>query len=465
MAGLSSPGIGSGLDINGIVAKLMEVEQQPLRSLATKEASFQAKISAFGSLKGALSSLQSAAGTLAKADTFTGKSAVSSDTAVVSATIANSAANGTYSINVSTLAKFHSVRSTANYAATTDTFHTGTLSIKLGPPPGSGAAVDIDIDSSNNTLAGIRDAINASTAGVSASIIDDGDYQRLVLTSKTLGSSGSINLSVSDDGSGGSNALNELASGSLFTVQTADDAVFTINNLSITRSSNTITDVVEGLTLNLAKAGTSTITVAQNTSKTISSIDAFIKTYNDVVKQIKSATAYDQANNKASTLTGDSTARSIYAQLTSLVQSSVTGVKGGISRLSDIGISVQKDGSLALNTSKLTTALGNADVDVASLFTQTTANNPGIAVRFDDWLDNVVGSNGSISSRLSGIDTSIKDIARQRATLALRLQSIEKRYRAQFTALDSLVSSMNQTSQYLSQQLANLPGSSSSSKS
>jgi flagellar hook-associated protein 2 len=458
MAGLSSPGIGSGLDIKSIVNQLMAVEQQPLTALATKEASFQAKISAYGSLKGALSTLQTAVKTLTRADAFTGRSAGVSDATVLSATAADSAADGTYSISVDRLAKFHTVRSNGNYAATTETFNTGTLSLSVG-----GSAVDIEIDETNNTLAGIRQAINDSDAGVTAAIIDDGSYQRLVLTSTKLGSDGSIGVTVTDSGSGGDNALAGLDSASLVEVQAADDAQVTINNLTITRSSNTISDVIEGLTLNLSKTGTTSVTVAQNTGKATAAVDAFVKAYNDVVKQIKAATAYDVANKKASTLTGDSTARSIQSQLSSLVQSSVGGIAGGLARLSDVGISVQKDGTLAFTTSKLTNALGDPTKDVGSLFTQTTASNTGIAVRFDDWLNNVVGSKGSIASRLNGIDASIKEIGRQRETLAVRLQAVEKRYRAQFTALDSLVASMNQTSQYLSQQLANLPGASSSS--
>lgn len=458
MAGLSSPGIGSGLDINSIVTQLMAVEQQPLTALATKEASYQAKISAYGSLKGSLSTLQTAVKTLANSDTFTGMSASSTDSSIVSATAVNTAAEGTYNINVTQLAKFHTVRSDGNYATTADTFNTGTLSISVG----GGTAVAIEIDATNNTLAGIRAAINDADAGVTASIIDDGNYQRLVLTSGTLGSDGSIAIAATDDGSGGDNALAGLDSASLVDVQTADDAELTINNLAITRSTNTISDVVEGLTLSLAKTGSSTVTVAQNAGKVTAAADAFVKAYNDVVKQIKAATAYDAANKKASTLTGDSTARSIHAQLVSLVQSSVGGIAGGTSRLSDVGISVQKDGTLLLNNSKLTAALADPTKDIGSLFTQTTSNNTGIAVRFNDWLTNAVGSTGSIASRLSGIDASIKEIGKQRETLALRLQATEKRYRAQFTALDSLVASMNQTSQYLTQQLANLPSTSSS---
>lgn len=462
MASITSAGLGSGLDIEGIISKLMQVESRPLSVLATKEASYQAKISAFGTLKGALSAVQTTAKTLATGTTFTGKSASSSDNAVLTASATSTAAAGSYSISVTQLAKFHAVRSDTNFAATTDTFNTGTLSIAIG----GGTAVDVTIDSGNNTLAGIRDAINDADAGVTASIINDGTTNRLVLASKTSGSAGAITVAVADSGSGGTHALTTLASASLVTTQTADNANLTINGIAITRSSNTITDAIDGLTLNLAKGtlaspGTATVTVAQNTGTVTAAVNAFVKAYNDAIKQIKSATAYDAANKKASTLTGDSTVRSIQSRLGSLVQAEVTGVAGGIARLSDIGITVQNDGTLAADSSKLAAAIADPDKDVAALFSQTTSGNEGIAVRFNTLLDGIVGASGLIASRTDGITASIKDLGKRAEALQTRLLSIEKRYRAQFTALDSLIASMNQTSQYLTQQLANLPSSSS----
>jgi flagellar hook-associated protein 2 len=465
MASISSPGLGSGLDINGIIAKLMAVESQPLTTFAKKEASFQAKLSALGSLKGALSTLQTAVQTLKNPGTFTGMTATSSDTAALTASASSAAAAGTHSISITQLAKYHSVRSDTNYAASTDTFTTGTLSITIG----TGTAVNVTIDNSNNTLAGISAAINAARAGVTASVINADivpppsappyTTNRLVLTSQTLGSAGAITVAVTDSGSGGTNALANLASASLVTTQGADNARLTIDNLPITRSSNTITDAVAGVTLNLLKeGGSSTVKVTQNTSAVASAINAFVKAYNDAIGQIKTLTAYDAANKKASALTGDSTARSIEAQLSRLVGTAVSGVSGGISLLSDLGIAIQRDGKLASDTGKLSAALADKDKDVAALFSQTTTGNEGIAVRFNTMLEGIIGTAGLISSRTDGINASIKDIQKRGEAFQNRLAQIESRYRKQFSALDSLVASMNQTSNYLSQQLANLPG-------
>lgn len=462
MASISSPGLGSGLDINGIISKLMAVESMPLTAMASKEASFQAKLSAFGSLKGALSSLQTAAQSLKNASTFTAMSATSSDSSLFSASATSSATAGNYDIGVTTLAKANSVRTNVNYG--TDTFDSGTLRITIG----AGTPVDIAL-TGTNTLSGIRDAINKASAGITATIINDGTADRLVLTSNTTGLAGAITVAAPTTNNDGTRRLTDLIGGNLTTTQAAADAVLTVNGLTITRSSNTISDAIDGVTIKLQKEPSQTLpitpltaklTVAQNTSSITTAINAFVKAYNDAMGQIKSMTAYDAANKKASVLTGDSTARSIQAQLSGLLGTSVSGLTGGIARLSDVGIGIQKDGTLAFDSSKLTTALSDKK-DVASLFTQTTSGNQGIAVRFSNMLDGILGAKGLIASRTDGISTTIKDMQKRAEAFQDRLIQIESRYRKQFSALDSLISSMNQTSSYLSQQLANLPSASS----
>lgn len=452
---LSSPGIASGLDVNAIISKLMELERVPLTKLATKEADYNAKLTAYGSLKGSLASLQTAAKTLANTSTFTGKSASVSDGTVLAASASSTAAAGSYSLSITQLAKFHTVRSNTNYAATTDTFNTGTIAIAIN----GGTAVNVAINGSNNTLAGIRQAINDANAGVTATIINDGATNRLVLTSKTSGSVGDISVAVTDDGSGGTHALSGLDSASLVQTQAADDAMLTINGIAITRTSNTITDAIEGVTLALTKGtiatpGTATLTVATNTAATTAAINDFVNTYNTAINLLKTNSAYNAATKKAAVLNGDSTVRSLQSQLNGLVQSSVTGIAGGISTLSDIGISIQKDGTLATDSTKLAAALADPNKDVTSLFTQTTVGNEGVAVRFNTDLESVVGFGGLISNRTDGITASINQIGTSRDALNYRLTQIEARYRRQFTALDVLVTNMNKTSQFLTQQLS-----------
>lgn len=458
MATISSPGLATGLDVNGIIEKLMELERQPLTRLTNKETNYQAKITAYGSVKSALSTLQTAATTLADATTFSSKSATVSDATVLSAAASSTAVAGNYSISVTQLAKFHTLRSNTNYAATTDTFNTGNLAISIG----GGAAVNVTIDGTNNTLAGIRQAINDANAGVKATIVNDGTTNRLMLSSSTSGAVGAVSVVVTDSGSGGTHALSGLDSAALVETQGADDAIVAINGLTITRSSNTITDAIEGVTLTLNKGtalepGTSTLSIANNTAATKTAIDSFVSAYNAIVTMLKTNSAYDAATRKGAILNAEGTVRSIQAELSNLVQTSVTGVAGGISTLSSIGISVQTDGKLAVDNTKLTAALADPTKDVSALFTQTTEGNEGIALRFKTSTRALVAFDGLIAGRTDGIKASLKDIDRSREAINVRLVGIEARYRAQFTAMDGLASSLNRTSQYLTQQLSSLP--------
>ncbi|MBI5900974.1 MAG: flagellar filament capping protein FliD [Rhodocyclales bacterium] len=455
MATITSAGVGSGLDVEGIVSKLMELEQKPLNRLDTKEIAYQAKITAYGAVKSNLASLQTAATTLATATTFTGKSATVSDTTVLSAAASSGAAAGSYSISVTQLAKYHAMRSNTNYAATSETFNTGSLAISIG----GGAAVNVTIDGSSNSLAGIRQAINDADAGVTASIINDGTTNRLVLTSDTSGTAGAISVSVTDDGSGGTHALTQLNNAGLVQVQSADDAQFTINGLSVSRSSNTITDVVEGLTLNLTKGslatpGTATITVARNTAATTSAIESFVNAYNSAVAYLKSSSAYNSTTKTGGPLNAEGTVRSIRSELSALSGTAVTGVAGGVDTLSSIGITMQVNGSLSIDSTTLQAALADPAKDLASLFGQTTVGNEGIALKFKTSMTSILAADGLLVGRTDGITTAIKDIGTTRESLLAKLDKIEARYRAKFAALDGLAASMSRTSQYLSSQIA-----------
>jgi flagellar hook-associated protein 2 len=466
MASISSPGLGSGLDVSGIITKLMQVESQPLTRLTQQEASYQAKLTAFGSVKGALSSLQTASQTLKSTSTFTGKSASVSDSSVLSATSTSTASAGSYDISITTLAKNHIVHSSGTYGLT-DGFNGGTLAFQIGSDGGSGGTTKSVTIPNSSTLSQVRDAINAGDVGVSASIVNDGTTNRLVLSSTTTGSAGNIRITATQSGTGNTQNISDFdyagVDGTMLQDRAADNAVFSVNGLDITRSSNTVTDAIDGVTLSLSKeASTAKVTVAANSAAATSAVDSFVKAYNDAVTQLKTLTAYDATNKKSSILTGDSTARNIQAQLSAMVQTNVSGITGGVTRLSNIGITVQKDGTLATNSSTLAAALADPGKDVAALFTQTTTGNKGIAVQFNDLLESIVGTSGLILGRTEGLDASIKSVQKRADAMNLRLTQIESRYRRQFTSLDSLISSMQQTSQYLTQQLASLPSTSSS---
>lgn len=463
MATLSSQGIGSGLDISGMITKLMAVEQQPLTALQQKEASYQAKLSAYGTLQGTVASLQTAAQALTSSATFTGMSATVADSTIFSASASSSAASGTYTIGVSQLAKNQVLSSLGNYGSA-DTFKGGSLAITVGTTTTN---VTITDGSSLSTMA---QAINGANAGINAAVINagpPGNYNRLVLTSATTGSAGAISLAVTQTGTTGTQNLTDFAYGGTDTAtmqqaQAADNAIFTVNNVSLTRTSNIVTDAIDGVTLNLAKAGTvgapvtTQLNVTRNTQTIQANITSFVNAYNAVVKQAQSLSAYDATNKKASVLTGDSIIQTLQSQLPNLLQTRVSGLSGSISYLSDIGIALQKDGTLSVDSAKLQAALSDTAKDVTGLFSSTATGNNGVAVAFNSALTSMLGSAGLFASRTDGINRTIKDLTNQEDAWQTRLTQIQARYQAQFNALDSLVASMNSTSTYLTQQLTAL---------
>lgn len=457
---LSSPGIGSNLDVNGIVSQLMSVEQRPLKLIDLKEASYQAQLSAFGALKGGLSSLQNAAIGMSSEIRFQSFKATSSDTSILSASAASTAAAGTYSVEISKLAQAQKLAA-AGKTNLTDTFGTGTLTFDFGTTSGAvfisngSPSRTVTIDGTNNTLGGIRDAINAAGIGVTASIVNDGGATpyRLVLSSNTTGLSNSMKISVAGDAAlstllaydpGGVKNLTETVN--------AQNAEMKVNGLSVTKTTNTVSDAINGVTLNLLKTTTSAIsvTVARDSSAITSALDAFVKAFNDANKTLRDVSAYDANTKQAAILQGDSAVRTIQNQMRSLLNTPQSGVTGSYTTLSQIGVSFLKDGSLAIDSGKLQNAITSDMAGVSSVVVATGKSAKTL-------LDNVLGASGTIASRSDGINRNIKDLDSQRAVLNRRLLGIEQRYRTQFTTLDTLIGNMTQTSNFLSQQLANLP--------
>ncbi len=652
---LSSPGIGSGLDVNGLVSQLMALEQRPLSLLNTKEVKLQAQLSAYGSLKGALSSFQGAVAALATPARFTAVKASVADGTVLSASAAPSASAGTYSIQLQTLAQMQKLKS-VTFDATSDTVGSGSLTIQFGTYSGGSftlnpekSAKTITIGSANSSLAGVRDAINAADAGVTASIINNGSSYRLVVASKEGGVANALKISVADDDLDNTDAagLSQLAydastGGTTNLSQTvaAQNATAIIDGISISKSTNTWTDAIDGVTLTLLKESeTTTLTVAKDTAGTKAVVESFVKAFNDLNATLTNLSKYDAVNKQASILTGDATVRSVQSQLRGLFNTALSTAGGGLTSLGDIGVTFQTDGTLKLDSSKLTAALSDGTKDVATLFaavgkpsdslvsfvsstTDTkngsyainvtqlatqgksvgqgnaaltinadsndtlsltvdgvsvsvtlnagtylttaalaaeiqskingasaltsagsgvtvtesggkltltsnrygsvstvtvtggnaaadlfggTAETAGVDVAgsiggvaatgsgqaltgvgdatglkisitggatgdrgtigfargYADLLDKLVGrmleNDGLVDGRMDGINASIKDLGSRREVLTNRLEQIEKRYRAQFTALDTMLASMTQTSNYLQQQLANLP--------
>ena len=391
MASITSSGIGSGLDVNGLVTQLLTLESKPLAALNVKETGYQAKLSAYGTLKSAVSTFQSTMKGLSSLARFQGVTASSADGALYTASASSSAAPGSYAVEVQQLAQAHKIASTA-FTNVTDAVGSGALTIQFGTFSGgtftanaSKATQTVTIDSAHASLGGVRDAINAAKVGVTATILNDGTGNRLVISSNDTGAANSLKITVSDssDASNTDNAgLSRLAydpAGSagngknLEEKVLAQNALLTVDGISsISKASNTVSDVIQGVTLTLLKPSTvgvsTTLTVARDTGAVKSAVSDFVKAYNDINKTVKDLTAYNAGTKEASVLQGDSSALSILSQVRRALGVSLTGIGGSYTQLSQIGVAFQRDGSLALDSSKLQTAIDASGGDIAGLF-------------------------------------------------------------------------------------------------
>lgn len=383
----------TNLDVNSIVSQLMTVERQPINKLNVKEAGYQAKLSAYGSVKGALSSFQTSTQSLSSASNFQPLKATPSDTTVFSASATSIAMAGTYSLEVTSLAQAQKLVATGQTgsadaigtgASTTVTFDFGTISggtFDSGTGKYTGAAfasngagtTSITIDSGNNSLQGIRDAINTAQMGVTATIINDGSGTpyRLALSSDSNGVSNSMKITVSGDATVSSLLAHDPAgTQNLAQTVTAQNADFKVNGVTVSKTSNTVSDVIQGVTLTLSKvtASPATLTVARDTAAVSSSITSFVKAYNDLAATLKNISAYDAASQKGAILQGDSTVRSLQSQLRSMLSTPVVGTSCELTTLSDVGVTFQKDGTLKLDQTKLDSVMASNFSDIASLF-------------------------------------------------------------------------------------------------
>lgn len=397
---LAAPGVGSNLDVNDIVSKLMSIEQRPLTLLGNKEVSFQAKLSAYGVLRAALSTFQGTVTALRSAATSPAFSAKSSDSTIVSASATKGAAAGDYSVEVLQLAQRQSIvtagQSSATTAigdgsATTLTFDFGSISggtLTDGVYTGAtftasgGASHTITVDSTNNTLQGIRDAVNAAGIGVKASIVKDGSAApyRLVFQAESGGAANSMRIGVS----GSTELANMLGydpAGTQALTQTmaAQDAELSINGVTVTSASNTISDAIEGISFTLLKVGSASVGVGQDNAAIRNAVDTFVKAYNELNGSIRALTGFNSETRQGGALLGDSAARSIQARLRAVLGAPLSGAaEGEIRVLSQIGIAFQRDGSLSLDTSKLDEALsGNAE-GVLRLFASSAQASDGM---------------------------------------------------------------------------------------
>jgi len=473
MATISSIGIGSGLDIESVIRQLVAVERTPVNQLQKEATSLQTRLSTYGKLQSGMAALRDAASALTRATTWGATTGASSDAAAVAVNTGSSTRPGTYAIEVQRLAAPQS-NATGVYASADSLVGEGTLHIELGtwaagqgsftPRPG-GSVVDITVGPPAESLAQLRDKINASNSGVVASVLTDASGARLVLRSAATGEANGFRIAVSDtdgnnsDGIGLSALAFDPSAGILTMAQAlaAANAAASLNGLPIASTSNTLSDVLDGITLTLGKVTTAPVLVEAkpDTASIRQAMDNFVSAYNELNKLVAEQTKYDAASKTAGVLQGDSAAVSMRAQMRSLMGSN-SSASTMFTRVADIGFDVQSDGSIKINETKLANGMANLD-EMKKLFSSSDllvpANN-GIAVQLRAMADQVLGIEGSISSRTEGLRKRLDMNQDRQDMLNDRIAMVEKRLRAQYTALDRQMASLTSLSNYVSQQIS-----------
>ncbi|CAN5126741.1 flagellar filament capping protein FliD [soil metagenome] len=467
---------GSVIDVASIVSQLMTVERQPITKLQTKESSYKTQLSAYGQIASALSTLQTAATAMSTSTKMNAMTASVADTSIASVKATNGAVASSYQLEISKLATQQklitsSLGTSSSLLATGD----GSITLEFGTTAADGSFTGdatrtktLSLTADQMTPEKIRDAINGAQLGATATLLTDSSGSRLVLTSSDTGATQSMKLTVSDpdggnaDGTGLSMLAYDPAGTSgagrnMTQSVAAADSAFTLDGVALSSAKNEIGGVIDGVTLTLAKTnvGTpTTLAVSADNAAITKSIDTFIAAYNSVNSLVRTMTAYDATTKTAGTLQGDSTARAIQQRLRGLVTD--TFGAGAGKRLSEIGITLQTDGSLSRDATKFNAAFTSNRSAVVGLFTGNDDPTKSLASRMSTLIDSITGSEGTITSRKAGINSTIDRVDDQIATLETRMDAIEARYTKQYTTLDANMSKMSSLSSYLTQQLAAL---------
>ena len=477
MATISSPGLGSGLDVDAIVGQLVAIERRPIELLTQQKTTLQAKLSSFGLLKSYTTNVQDAVSRLADPTLWQRTTALSSEAATVSASSTAVAVPGNYSIQVSQLAQAHSLASGV-YASSSASVGTGTLTIDLGSydagatfvartPP---ASVSIAIGIGEDSLESVRAKINAANAGVTASIVKDASGARLAIQSSATGADSAIRISVvadtplpplpTDPPSLASLAYDPGVPTTSRLTQTleAKNALATINGLGVSSTTNTFTDAIEGVSLNVARVTTTAVQVRVGADNDAykKAVTDFVKSYNEISNYLSAQTKFDPDTKVAGALQGDRATLSLQTQLrTAIAQPS--NASATYRTLTDLGIELQKNGTLIVNDNKLTAALGNLS-EVGKAFSNAAtagAGATGIAVRLKALTTAANNSDGVVTTRSEALRASIKRSDTNVERYELRVAATRTRLLAQYGALDTKLSTLSNLNTYITQQFFN----------
>jgi flagellar hook-associated protein 2 len=439
---ISAPGVGSGLDVNSIVSQLMAIERQPLNRLESSKRDLEVQFSAFGKLKSALTSFQSALGDLKTVNAFEVHKAETSDETAFTATADSSAAPGSNDIRVVSLADAHKMGSQA--IADTDSTTLGRAGQSMTFTVNGNA---FTVDGGGMSLSQLKDAINDApdNTGVAATIISENSgSHRLVLTSSETGNANAIELSVSR------NLERDLGLSDINDPTQLDAELLVDGLYSVSRSSNTISDAISGITLNLLAETSSDVQlkVSRDTGAVTESVQAFVDAFNEL------KTTIDGLSGEGNDLEADNTLRSIENQIQAVFNTPPSALNGGFTHLSEVGVSFQRDGKLSLDSGALQKAIDSDFAGMAEVFAH---DDQGYLFRVDTLIGNIVQADGLIDSRQDGLNSSMDRVDRRIEDMAYRLELREQRLLDQFNTLDTLMAQLQGTSAFLSQQLAALP--------
>ncbi|MBU2955197.1 flagellar filament capping protein FliD [Marinobacter sp. F3R08] len=379
MASISSLGIGSGVLTSDLVDQLVEAERAPTDTrLAQKTEEAEALISAYGSLRSAVTELRLPMQMLSSQENLTAFSASSSNQDIGVTVDSATASRGTYSVEVTSLASAQALASRDVFADRDSTsVGQGTLTLSVGSK-----TTDIVIDDSNDTLQGLANAINDADAGVSAGVIDTGNGFQLVFSADESGTANAVSISVSGDSEGTEtdnlglsrfafNTGMDTDSGLQETIA-ATDAVMSINGVEITRSSNSFENVIDGLSFDIAETGSSVIKVEQDYESVADRVQGFVDQFNALQTTIDSLAGYNADAGVGGLLTGDSTVRSIQNQLREVLTRVVPGLENSnVRSLADVGVTTNfETGGLDFDRETFIAQLQANPDDVTALFAE-----------------------------------------------------------------------------------------------
>lgn len=430
----ATSGMISNIDYQGLITQLVSVKRMPINQLEFDKKAFEKTNSAYGTLSTKVGELKTAADALRTSTGFNAFTSTTSDTAIATSSATSSAAPGSFSLVVSFIAKSHRIASTGVAASTsTVAAGAGVFEFKVGA---AGALKSVSVDATT-TITSLKDSINALKAGVTASVVNEGSGvspYKLMLSSDTTGTASDITIT-----------QNGTSLTFPTTVQASQDASFTMDGLTYTRTSNTVADVITGVSLDLKSADaakTVTVTVARDTTELTKKITAFAEKYNAVVSYIKANNRYDTETKTGGSFFGDSVARSVWEDLRRNMTSTVSGLPDTMNRLIHAGIKSNSEGVMSVDSTVLSAALSSNFTDVVNLFTKGTATTGfgellyNTTSQIDDFVD------GRIRNRQKGLGQNITNIKNSIRDREAALDAYESQLRAQFTALEGLLAGL-----------------------